>query len=233
MDAISETSELRSHGLSGVICWIYRVLGGRRRKLVARLCINTIMRLEKGAYRSATARRLLEQDWRIKVGAHSYGEMMVPGAFAPSCVIGRYVSVGHDVRLFTQNHPLDCVTTHPYFYERQFGYIQQEMLEPAETVIGHDVWIGQGAIVLPGCRKIGTGAVIGAGAVVTKDVPDYAIVGGNPAKVIKYRFDEDTIQRLLDSRWWEKSPEQLAEFSRFMCQRGGPSELKGKLFEAP
>lgn len=74
------------------------------------------------------------------------------------------------------------------------------------TVIGNDVWIGTGAIILKGIH-IGNGAVIASGAVVTKDVPDYAIVGGVPAKVIKYRFDEKTIEKLLKIKWWEYGPD--------------------------
>lgn len=74
------------------------------------------------------------------------------------------------------------------------------------TIIGNDVWIGTGAIILKGV-KVGNGAVIASGAVVTKDVPDYAIVGGVPAKVIKYRFDEKTIEKLLRIKWWEYGPD--------------------------
>lgn len=75
-----------------------------------------------------------------------------------------------------------------------------------QTVIGNDVWIGTGAIILHGVQ-IGDGAVIASGAVVTKDVPPYAVVGGVPAKVIKYRFDENTVDRLLKSRWWDYGPD--------------------------
>ena len=76
------------------------------------------------------------------------------------------------------------------------------------TVIGNDVWIGKRAIIKAGV-KIGDGAVVGAGAVVTKDVPPYAIVAGVPAKIIKYRFDEDTIAQLLKTKWWNLSDEEL------------------------
>ena len=75
-----------------------------------------------------------------------------------------------------------------------------------QTLIGNDVWIGTGAIILKGIT-IGNGAVVASGAVVTKDVPDYAIVGGSPAKIIKYRFDDKTIEKLLKAQWWEYGPD--------------------------
>jgi len=76
-------------------------------------------------------------------------------------------------------------------------------------VIGNDVWVGAAALVLKGVT-VGDGAVIGAGSVVTKDVPPYAIVTGNPAQIIRYRFDDATIKRLLSSTWWNREPEFIA-----------------------
>jgi acetyltransferase-like isoleucine patch superfamily enzyme len=75
--------------------------------------------------------------------------------------------------------------------------------------IGNDVWIGQNAIILPSVARIGDGAVIGAGAVVTKDVEPYSIVVGNPARLLRYRFSQETIVKLQESRWWEKSVGEL------------------------
>lgn len=202
---------MRRHWLSGLLVWIYNKLGGRRRRSVARLIYNLLFRLEGGQNRSASVRELISRDYQVSIGAHTYGEMFIPGAFAPSVNVGRYVSSGKGVRVFTQNHPIDWLTTHPYFYEKGFGFVEADLLEPATTEIGNDVWIGQNAILLPGCKVVGNGAIIGAGAVVTKSVPDYAIVAGNPAKILRYRFPEDVIERLLKSRWWEKEPEELAD----------------------
>jgi len=111
--------------------------------------------------------------------------------------------VAQNVNIGSSQHPMHYLST---------GLLSSKMSEsmalndlPNYTVIGHDVWIGLNAVIMNGVN-VGTGAVIGAGAIVTKDVPPYAIVGGVPAKVIKYRFDEETIEQLLSSRWWELDP---------------------------
>lgn len=204
-----EHSEAIFHPVAPLITVLYRILGGAKRWSVAGLCFKLLFRLEGGAYRSGTVRNLLARDYHVHVALHSYGECVVPGAFAPSVVIGRYTSVAQGVRVFTQNHPTGALTTHPYFYERRLGYVEFDRLSDATTTIGNDVWIGQGVILLPGCRTVGTGAIIGAGAIVCKDVPPYAIVAGNPAKVIKFRFPKATVERLLQSRWWERPASEV------------------------
>ena len=83
------------------------------------------------------------------------------------------------------------------------------MINRTTTVIGNDVWIGQNVIILPSVSVIGNGAVIGAGSIVTKNVPPFAIVAGNPAKIMKYRFSDDIINRIEQSAWWDKSIEDL------------------------
>ena len=76
-------------------------------------------------------------------------------------------------------------------------------MEFSQLVVEHDAWIGERAVITPGCSRIGLGAVVAAGAVVTKDVADFAVVGGSPARVLKYRFPEETRERLRASQWWE------------------------------
>ena len=130
--------------------------------------------------------------------------------------IGKYSSIGNHVRIILGNHPTSqYVSTYPGFLRDHFNgfsfYCNGEFEEFSYTgldkkwccSIGNDVWIGDSALILNGV-KVGDGAILAAGAVVTKDVPPYSIVGGVPARVIKYRFTEDKIHWLLQFRWWEK-----------------------------
>lgn len=125
--------------------------------------------------------------------------------------IGRYCSFGPEVRYFGANHPLNEAVMSPYFYNKSFG-LDVEDIERRYLNIGSEVWVGCRVIITEGCRSIGNGAVIGAGTIVTKDVPDYAIFAGNPGKVIRYRFDKNTIELLEESRWWDLKPKELYQF---------------------
>jgi acetyltransferase-like isoleucine patch superfamily enzyme len=182
----------------------------RRGRLLVR-ATHWAMRLEGAAFRSLTARKILADRCGVFVGAYSYGECLLPGAFPPGVVVGRYVSMACGVRVFLRNHPYDRLSMHPFFYNAALGFVGEDTIETGSLRIEHDAWIGERAIVTPGCRRIGLGAVVGAGAVVTRDVPDFAIVAGNPAKVLKMRFDEATQQRVRDSRWWERPVEEVAK----------------------
>lgn len=89
------------------------------------------------------------------------------------------------------------------------GYVKEDMLERPSLTIGHDVWIGERAIILPSVTSIGNGAIIGAGSIVTKDVEPYSIVAGNPAKKIGKRFEDKVIHRLEESEWWLLKKDEL------------------------
>ena len=121
------------------------------------------------------------------------------GAF---CSIGMHVVLGHG------NHPINYLSSSPYLYFDEIGYkdkkqpSHEEMWQCEPIEIGNDVWIGDGVFVKNGV-KIGDGAIIGAKAVVTKDIPPYAIAVGCPAKVIKFRFEQNIIDDLLETKWWE------------------------------
>lgn len=127
--------------------------------------------------------------------------------------IGPFCSFGPEVICGSASHPLNFISTYPGFYTKEaqgaefFGY-EHAFIDKKQVVIGADVWIGTRAIILGGI-EIGVGAVVAAGSIVTKDVPPYAIVGGIPAKVIKYRFSADTIEKLITSKWWEADIETI------------------------
>jgi acetyltransferase-like isoleucine patch superfamily enzyme len=161
------------------------------------------------------------------IGPYSYGQPVVLHADEPggvSLVIGKYCSIADGVRiLLGGEHRLDWVTTYP------FPALLEEWPEakgvrgtPAtkgDVVIGNDVWIGHGATLLSGVT-VGDGAVIGAMSVVTRDVEPYAIVAGNPAVEVRKRFDEETVARLLEVRWWDWPVERVREFIPALCSGG-------------
>jgi len=126
--------------------------------------------------------------------------------------IGKYCSISHGVKIGMGSHPIYHLSTSTVFYEQYRGYIDEQLFDEYAdkgfTVIGHDVLIGANVIIMAGI-SIGHGSVIGAGSIVTKDVSPYSIVAGNPAKVIKYRFDEKTIEELLKIKWWDKDIKDL------------------------
>lgn len=144
-------------------------------------------------------------------------------------LVGKYSCVASDVVIVLGQHPSSgFVSVHPAFfsvnnsivrfpYVNKQKYIEQKFADTEKqisVVIGNDVWIGNGVKILEGVT-IGDGAIVAAGAVVTKDVPSYAIVGGVPAKVIKYRFSEEDIEYLLKLRWWEKDEEWIKEHAEY------------------
>jgi acetyltransferase-like isoleucine patch superfamily enzyme len=156
----------------------------------------------------------------FEMGAFSYA---VSGYFFSS-VIRRYCSIGEQVQVGRHSHPLTFSSTSPLFYqgiESVLGssdhkaianssfVIKRPPTKLKQTIIGNDVYIGHGAFILPGVT-IGNGAVIGAMAVVTRDVPDYAIVAGSPARTVRMRFEDPVVSALLQSQWWRYSPAQLS-----------------------
>lgn len=154
----------------------------------------------------------------LHMGAFSYG---VSG-FYFGCRVGRYCSFGEEVQIGRHPHAMHWVTTSPYFYTPYKNVLDMDLpggieMTPADfrrttkpvvaklTIIGNDVWIGHGAFIMPGVT-IGDGAVVGAMAVVTKDVPPYAVVVGSPARIMKFRFPDDQVRMLIESKWWEFAP---------------------------
>jgi acetyltransferase-like isoleucine patch superfamily enzyme len=172
-------------------------------------------RLEGGSMFSATLRTIFRRHHGIEVGEYTHGGWIHPFHLDEGTVVGRYSSIAETVRTLTHNHPLTTRSTSGLFFNPFFGLVERNPVEHTRLVIGNDAWLGHNVVVLPSVRSIGDGAVIGAGAVVMRDVPPYAIVHGNPGRVIGYRFSPEKIAELLESRWWEKSLDELHRDSGF------------------
>lgn len=136
----------------------------------------------------------------VVIGDESY---VNKNSSVENCSIGRYCSISEGVFISTWEHNYKAVSTHPFAESTDWKNRNRK-----RVMIGNDVWIGLRAIIMEGVH-IGDGAVIGAGAVVTKDVAPYEIVGGVPARHIKWRTDPKTIEFLLNYKWWDKNKEEL------------------------
>jgi virginiamycin A acetyltransferase len=147
-------------------------------------------------------RRYFRGHFEIDVGLYSYG-CFDPWRLPGPMQVGRYCSIASTARSVLSNHPIEALTTHPALYERAFGVVEADLIQNSMLAIEDDVWIGHNAIILPGCKVIGRGAIVGAGSVVTGNIERYAIVGGNPAHKLRRRFEPELIEAIEQSRWWE------------------------------
>lgn len=148
-----------------------------------------------------------------QLGEHSY---IGVGSWATCCDIGAYCSIGANVNMGLTLHTMDTISTSPIFQLKRnatgVSWTDRDYapntLDTPITSLETDVWVGSNAIIMSGI-KLHTGCVVGAGAVVTKDVPPYAIVAGVPAKILRYRFSPEIIERLLEIKWWNLPDEEI------------------------
>ena len=162
-----------------------------------------------------------------KLGKYTY---IGANSVITKAIIGSFCSIGKNVQVVVETHPSrGYISTSPVFYSTllQCGksftdkqlFDEHLSIEDYSIIIGNDVWIGNDVKLLGGI-KIGDGAIIGLGAVVTKSIPPYAVVGGVPAKIIRYRFDAETITELLNTKWWEKDDEWILNYMKtHNCQQ--------------
>ncbi|MBQ6894989.1 MAG: CatB-related O-acetyltransferase [Clostridia bacterium] len=166
-----------------------------------------IFTFRKGIYGKIGKKNVFRQNVFIhemtSVGNHNHfgRDTMITKA-----VIGNYCSIAPGVKIGQAMHSLSYITTYNNISSQNIGF----NMFPDQTIIGNDVWIGANAVIMQGVT-IGNGAVIGAGAIVTKDVPAYAVFAGVPAKLIKYRFDDEAIQKLNSSSWWNYDIKKACE----------------------
>jgi acetyltransferase-like isoleucine patch superfamily enzyme len=141
-------------------------------------------------------------------------------------IVGKYCSIGYNSKFFLGgNHRHDWITTYPFHVKEAhnndvFDSLEKEIngypLSNGDIIIGNDVWFGENVTVMSGV-KIGDGAVVGTNSTVVRDVKPYSIIGGHPAKHIKYRFNDDVIEKLLDIKWWDIEELKLNALLPYMC----------------
>jgi acetyltransferase-like isoleucine patch superfamily enzyme len=189
---------------------------GEIKKILKRILQRT------GVFPFLREKKLTDRKIRIENGVVINGEVSI-GEYTfigrntqigPNCKsIGKYCSIARNTTIGPNNHPKKMLSTSAAFYSPSWGILNGDSnrFNNQSVIIKNDVWIGVNAVII-GDITIGTGAIIAANAVVTKDVPPYAIVAGVPAKIINYRFDQETISELLKSKWWDKSFEEAQKF---------------------
>lgn len=147
----------------------------------------------------------------ITIGDFTYGKLFGIKCFKESDIvrIGKFCSIASLVYIFGGGeHNTNLISTYPFKKFFKKFEIDPNVTSKGPTIIGNDVWIGMNAIILSGVN-IGDGSIIGAGSIVTKDVPPYAIVAGNPARIIRYRFDNSSIEKLMKIQWWNWPLEKI------------------------
>lgn len=196
---------------------------GTSRGAIRRLIITTVRNHEGGEMYSPTLREIFRVHYGVEIGLYTHGGCFQPYSFGRNTIIGRYTSVAATAFAATDNHPMHYKSMHGFFFNPELGFTDKAWSFLPLT-IGNDAWLGHNSIIMPGVESIGDGAVVAAGAVVNKNVPPYAVVVGNPARLVRYRFDPPTIERLLQEQWWTKDIDELRKARSEYTQAYPPTD---------
>ena len=193
---------------SGLLFKLYAV----KSRIIRNNIMRILLKFDGGELYSTTLRRIFKEYHGVEIGMYSMGGCFKPGNVTPGTTIGRYCSLARNIIIFNRYHPMEFKSTHAFFYNPALKFCDKYMVEQSPLKIGNDVWMGEYAVILKHVTEIGDGAVVGAGAIVNKNVPPYAVVVGNPSRVVRYRFSKEVIDELLASQWWEKDIDQLKPY---------------------
>lgn len=185
-----------------------------RIRLLSYFLRTLILRLEGGEFFSMTLRDILREQYGVTVGKYSYGPCLKPGYLPRGTVVGNFCSISGEILVLRRNHPKNWLSQHPFFYNHKCGLLENDtigIVEDNPLVVGHDAWIGARTIILPNCKSIGNGAIVGAGSIVTRDIAPFTIVAGNPARVIATRFPPAIETAVQESQWWLRPLPELLE----------------------
>lgn len=151
----------------------------------------------------------------VEIGDYSY--ISGPGSVIENCSIGKFCSIALGVKIGMSNHDYSKITTHTFYRDPRYRFIKSYSKQNPnkKTIIGNDVWIGADSIIFSGVN-VGDGAVIGAKSLVNKDIPAYAIAVGNPARIIKYRFSDENIKKLLIIKWWNWAESEIKKSLKYI-----------------
>jgi len=198
----------RSPLLSSFLLGLYGTFRSEGRRASLR---SIALRFEGGPIYSLTVRDMLRKHHGVSAGVYSIGPCEAPPQrFRPGTTIGRYCSLYWTARALPRDVPPDHGFSHGLFPPRALGAGRAPAIPTTPLSIGSDVFMGHNVIIMPTVDSIADGVFIGAGSVVHANLPPFAVVTGNPARVVRYRFSEPKIKELLEAKWWEKTTDELS-----------------------
>ncbi len=159
-------------------------------------------------------RRIFREHHGVDIGWLSRGDGLKPGTLPRGTVVGNFSCLGRGLHVLRRNHAFRRLSQHPMFFNRNLGMVEKDTIggiHQNPLRIGSDVWCGLNVTICPACSEIGDGAIIGARAVVTRDVPPFTIVAGNPARIIGRRFSPEVEAVVAASKWWLEPPARILQ----------------------